>query len=149
MIAGITKGQDLFRLVDDDPGAELTAGTAPGGYGKTAVLDAVRTAYRSAGVAVVDASEIGDEPTLPDAAIVVDDAHALDPAVLQRVTSLAERRGTRLLVAFRPWPRPRGLAGLTAVLRRSRPLVVLEPLDGVEIERRATAVLGTLHPWSS
>ena len=144
MIAGITKGQDLFRLVDDDPGAELTAGIlAPGGYGKTAVLDAVRTAYRSAGVAVVDASEIGDEPTPPDAAIVVDDAHALDPAVLQRVTSLAERRGTRLLVAFRPWPRPRGLAGLTAVLRRSRPLVVLEPLDGVEIERRATAVLGT------
>jgi DNA-binding CsgD family transcriptional regulator len=145
MIAGITKGQDLYRLVDDDPGAELTAGiVGPGGYGKTAVLDAVRDAYRSAGVAVVDVDAIGDTETPSDAAVVVDDAHALDPATLQRVTSLAQRRGTRLLVAFRPWPRPRALTGLTRVLRRSRSLVVLEQLDRAEIERRASAVLGAV-----
>ena len=143
MIAGITKGQDLFRLVDDDPGAELTAG----------ILDQAGTARRPCSMpfarriaARVSRSSTRPRsvtsPPQPDAAIVVDDAHALDPAVLQRVTPSPSAEVTRLLVAFRPWPRPRGLAGLTAVLRRSRPLVVLEPLDGVEIERRATAVLG-------
>ncbi len=142
-IAGIAKGQDLQRLVGEDPGGELTAGIlAPGGYGKTAVLDAVRDAYRSAGVAVLNVDELTDDLPPLDVAIVVDDAHALEPAVLERVTSLAGRRGTRLIVAFRPWPRPHALRGLTTVLRRSRPLVVLEQLDRWGVERRASAFLG-------
>jgi DNA-binding CsgD family transcriptional regulator len=142
-IAGIAKAQDLCRVVDEDPEAELTAGIlGPGGYGKTAVLDAVREAYRSAGVTVIDTNDVMDDRMPPNAAILVDDAHALESAVLQRVTSLAQRQGTRLMVAFRPWPRPRALTGLTSVLRRSRPLVILEQLDREGIERRVSALLG-------
>ncbi|MBB4685709.1 helix-turn-helix transcriptional regulator [Amycolatopsis jiangsuensis] len=69
---------------------------APGGYGKTALLDALDRGYRAAGV---DAT-------------LIDDADQLDDENLAKLTMLAASTDGPLVVAHRPNPRADALRGL-------------------------------------
>ncbi|GLZ35421.1 helix-turn-helix transcriptional regulator [Lentzea sp. NBRC 105346] len=129
----------LCRDVSADPHAPLVAAVVgQGGTGKSAMLDALATLYRSAGVQV--AREYTEDTS---AVLLVDDAHELDDPTLDNLRRLAVTREHRLVVAYRPWPRPSALSALGAVLGRCRPPVVLGRLDRLGVAARAEAVLGT------
>ncbi|MFI7675626.1 LuxR C-terminal-related transcriptional regulator [Actinophytocola sp. NPDC049390] len=76
---------------------------APGGYGKTTLLHHIATTL---GVSV----HTGPFHQVTGEVVLVDDAHLLDDADLAALRETATR--TRLVVAARPWPRPRALAEL-------------------------------------
>ncbi|GAA0217171.1 helix-turn-helix transcriptional regulator [Saccharothrix mutabilis subsp. mutabilis] len=87
------------------PEAVLRLGVlAPGGYGKTTMLREIERAYRAAGVE----------------ATIVDDAHLLGDNELLSLRSMVEQGNTRIVVAYRPWPRSRALAALAESLGRVR-----------------------------
>jgi DNA-binding NarL/FixJ family response regulator len=98
---------DLLRDVPD-----TAAICAPGGFGKSTLLGEL--------AAVTDA-------------LLVDDAHHLSDQRLHELIAIAERPDARLIVAYRPWPRPAPLARLTELLRRTRPVVTLPPLTASQI----------------
>ncbi|HEX5202561.1 MAG TPA: LuxR C-terminal-related transcriptional regulator [Actinoplanes sp.] len=107
----------LLTEVRADPAAPLCAAIcAPGGYGKSALLAELERACRPAG-------EI----------LLVDDAHRLGDARLHELRERAELPGARVVVAYRPWPRPAALAPLTEVLRRRRAPIVLPALSAAQI----------------
>lgn len=134
--------QRLSRDAVADPHRPLVAAVAgPGGSGKTAMLETLARIYRDAGVPVVH--EYTEDAS---AALLVDDAHDLDDLTLDRLRRLAVARSHRLVVAYRPWPRPHALSALGAVLGRCRPPVVLGRLDRAAVATRAADVLG--HPPS-
>ncbi|GAA1250912.1 helix-turn-helix transcriptional regulator [Pseudonocardia aurantiaca] len=111
----------------------------PGGHGKTVLLDALAAAFAEAGVPVrrdIPADALGS------AALLVDDAHLLAPAELERLTSLARAAGGHIVVAHRPWPRPTGTAALGNALAATRPPVVLDALDRTGVAARAALMLG-------
>jgi hypothetical protein len=98
----------LLRRIAESPGAPLGAVVVgPGGTGKTTLLDAVDRAYTAAGVPVVRVTVASVPPDPPDPSVVVlvDDAHALDDAALDRLRAVADDPAARLVVAHRPWPR--------------------------------------------
>jgi DNA-binding CsgD family transcriptional regulator len=134
---------ELTGAVAADPLAPLLAAIrAPGGYGKSTLLSEVSRGFRQAGVAVLTVREALSEPArCREAAIVVDDAHRLPGAQLERLAELAADERTRLVVAYRPWPRSPALAGLTGILERTRPALLLRPLDRAGMAQRAAALL--------
>ena len=143
-VAGISKAEALLARVRSDPAAGLITGAlGPGGRGKTPLLAALRTEFEIAGVPVVDVDAVLGGTGESGAVVLVDDAHVLSPDVLQDLRQLTEEPGIRMVVAFRPWPRPPALTALASVLRRHGPLTVLQPLGRDEVGRRAESVLGT------
>ncbi|WP_433277116.1 LuxR C-terminal-related transcriptional regulator [Pseudonocardia xinjiangensis] len=114
----------------------------PGGHGKTVLLDAISGALREAGIPVRHDVPAAGEPLAPDVALLVDDAHLLPPAELQRLAQLAAGPDGYLVVAHRPWPRPTGTAALGAALASARPPVVLDALDRTGVAARAGLLLG-------
>ncbi|MFC6091097.1 helix-turn-helix transcriptional regulator [Saccharothrix lopnurensis] len=90
---------------------------APGGYGKSAVLREFARAFEDAGVE----------------AVVVDDAHLLPEGELLELRAAVERGDRPVVVAHRPWPRPRALAALAESLGRVRPALMPEPLTRDEV----------------
>jgi DNA-binding CsgD family transcriptional regulator len=107
-----------------------------GGYGKTAVLDALAAAFEAAGVAV--RRDVPADPVLgPGTAVLVDDAHLLAPDELQRLARLAAGGEGHLVVAHRPWPRPAGTDALGAALAAAGPPVLLDALDVTGVATRA------------
>src|SRR5262245_45797359 len=132
----------LFRQLAAAPGDALTAAVVgPGGTGKSALLKAVANAYERAGSTPVHIHEDTDLDDLPDTApILVDDAHRLDTAILEALHKRAKTDGVRMVVNYRPWPRPGGLSALGAQLSRHHSPIVLGHLDKEEvavlIERR-------------
>jgi DNA-binding CsgD family transcriptional regulator len=114
----------------------------PGGHGKSVLLDALAAAFAAAGAAVLrelpDGTQLG-----PDDALLIDDAHLLAPAELERIAQLAAAPGGHLVVAHRPWPRPTGTAALGAALAVMRPPVVLDALDRTGVAARAASHLGS------
>jgi len=142
LIAGIRSAELLLQRVRTDVSADLAVGVlGPGGCGKTALLAALRLEYQAAGIAVVGVEALDDGAVPTDAVVLVDDAHSMTPVVLQRVRDLIGLPGTRVVVAFRPWPRPPALTAVASALRRTGPLTVLQQLGRTEVERRATAAL--------
>ncbi|MGW1678573.1 helix-turn-helix transcriptional regulator [Saccharopolyspora sp. NPDC002376] len=104
----------LRSAVATAPTAPITAGVqGPGGYGKTALLAELAHAYRAAGVPVLGAADLD---RASEGAVLVDDAHRLDPSVLGQLVEVARQPGARLLVAYRPGPRPDALAELIGEL---------------------------------
>lgn len=103
---------------------------APGGYGKTAVLERLARDCDRAGMPI---SRFGDHADAP--LVFVDDAHQLTPSALAELRELAGDENRGLVIAARPWPRPDTLNG---VLARLRGQVVLRPLD----RARIAALLG-------
>ena len=114
----------------------------PGGFGKSVLLDGLATAFATAGLEVRRAVPAGAEPLGPDTALLIDDAHLLDPARLTRLAELAGGPEGFLVVAHRPWPRPTGTAALGAALAGVRPPVLLDVLDPVAVADRAGHLLG-------
>ncbi|MFC5290210.1 LuxR C-terminal-related transcriptional regulator [Actinokineospora guangxiensis] len=110
------------RLCDDiaagGRGPVRLAVIAPGGYGKSALLDLLADGPGARRHRRGLAAEAG--------LVLVDDAHLLTDAALAEVAELAADDRVGLVVAARPWPRP---AGLTSVLARLRGQIVLRPFD--------------------
>ena len=139
----------LLAQVMADPSAPLAvAVVGPGGTGKSAVLDAVEDAYRGAGVDVVRLDARRRQLPSLDAAVVVlvDGAHRLEPAVLDELHALADSPDARVVVAYRPWPRSRGLSELVASLSRRRAPVVVGHLSRSAVKSRVAARLGSTPP---
>ncbi|MFI5889810.1 LuxR C-terminal-related transcriptional regulator [Actinoplanes sp. NPDC051513] len=117
---------DLLNEVRADPSAPLRAAVcAPGGYGKSALLAQIERTCHDTGVP----------------ARLVDDAHRLDDTRLRELRELAEHPDARIVVAYRPWPRPPALGPLTEVLRRRRAPIVLPALTPAEIRELLGAQL--------
>jgi DNA-binding CsgD family transcriptional regulator len=113
----------------------------PGGHGKSVLLDSLAAAFAAAGLTVH--RDLADVPELGiDDALLLDDAHLLPPAELERLAALAATSGGHLVVAHRPWPRPPGTAALGSALAATRPPVVLEALDRMGVAARAALLLG-------
>ncbi len=147
MVAGISKAESLLQRIRDDSSAGLVLGVlGPGGCGKSALLTAVRLQYAAAGVPVVGlhAVRTGSLPT--GAAVVLDDVHLLPAGDLEQLTELVAGSWPRVVVSFRPWPRPPALTKLASLIRRQGPLTVLKHLDRTEVERRAAVRLGQPLP---
>jgi DNA-binding CsgD family transcriptional regulator len=110
------------RLCDDiaagGRGPVRLAVIAPGGYGKSALLDLLAEGPGARRHRRGLAADSG--------LVLVDDAHLLTDAALAEVAELAADDRVGLVVAARPWPRP---AGLTSVLARLRGQIVLRPFD--------------------
>ncbi|HEY0803473.1 MAG TPA: LuxR family transcriptional regulator, partial [Pseudonocardiaceae bacterium] len=107
--------RQLLDAVADDPLAPVTVGIpAPGGHGKTTVLAELARIYADAGV---PASSLGD--TSVDGALLVDDAHLLGAAQLGELAAIVGNGRTRVVVAYRPWPRSAALADLAEQLGRA------------------------------
>lgn len=142
-VAGAVAARRLVREVLTSPSALRRVDVvAPGGHGKTALLDALESAFGGAGTPVRRGMLPADEDLDPEAALLVDDAHLLSPAELDRLTELAGQSDGYLIVAHRPWPRPTGMAALGAALATRRAPVVLDPLDRNGVAARATHLLG-------
>jgi hypothetical protein len=128
-------GAALADLVADRPHDTLVATVVgPGGTGKTLLLDTLDERYRAAGVPVLRAGPGTPVPGTAPGAVLVDDAHLLDPAALHGLRALAGEDGTRLVLAHRSWPRPAALAAFTAEVGARRHVAVVGHLD-----RRAVA----------
>ncbi|RSM50523.1 helix-turn-helix transcriptional regulator [Actinoplanes sp. ATCC 53533] len=131
---------DLLAQVTADPLAPLQAVVgAPGGFGKTALLRELAGAWQRAGVTVVTPWRPVDAPG--DQVLLADDAHRLHPSRLDELRAYAERPDARIVVAYRPWPRPAGLPDLIDVLRRARRPVHLAALTAGQIRDRLAAAV--------
>jgi DNA-binding CsgD family transcriptional regulator len=136
----ISDAVSLLGQVIADPMAPRQAAIgAPGGFGKTRLLRDLSVAWERAGVTVLTpwrpAEATGEQVMLAD------DAHLLDPARLADLLAYAERPDSRIVVAYRPWPRPEGLPALIDLLRRARRPVALPALTTGQIrDRLARAV---------
>jgi len=142
----------IFRQIAAAPSAPLTAAiVGPGGTGKSALLDALAREYQKAGAAVVRGSSAAGlrlDTLDPNEPVLVDDAHRLDEAALEGLHTFAGGETARLVVAYRPWPRSRGLSALGAILARRRSPVVVGHLDRSAVEARITARVGCTPPDS-
>lgn len=116
------------NLFDFDPEA-LTAPSlcvqAPGGHGKSALLRELSA----------------------DGVLIVDDAHLLDDARLKELRGIAESTvasgQSRMVVGYRPWPKPAGLVELLEVLRRRGPQLVLGPFSQAQTLEYLQMVMDT------
>ncbi|MDG4834650.1 helix-turn-helix transcriptional regulator [Solwaraspora sp. WMMD1047] len=161
----------LLDAIETDPHAPLTAAIqAPGGYGKSSLLAEARRRYRQAGVPVWDGwtgpagpvdpgtlawadraasllGAAGDHTALAGHALLVDDAHLLHDAALRELCTLVRTGRIRLLLAYRPWPRPPALAELAELLRRDRPALLPAPFTPAETATQLARVGGAApHP---
>ncbi|MGH3755621.1 MAG: LuxR C-terminal-related transcriptional regulator [Pseudonocardiaceae bacterium] len=147
-LAGMVQAQALHRAVCSDATAPLAVSVVgPGGFGKSAVLAALRQAYLAAGVHVVGpgAAAVGLTQS-SDVAVLVDNAHELDGPDLDRLRRLALTSDVRLAVAYRPWPRKPELDELSDVLDHLHPPVLLGRLDRRGIQIRCGTLLGQALP---
>ena len=149
-ISSLPSAAWIFRQIAAAPSAPLTAAVVgPGGTGKSALLDAVARQYEETGTAVVrggSAAGLRLDTLENDKPVLVDDAHRLEPTVLDELRTLAEMEGVRLVVAYRPWPRPRGLSALGASLARRRSPIVVGHLDRSAVGARIAARVGCTPP---
>jgi DNA-binding CsgD family transcriptional regulator len=140
----------VFRQIAAGPSNPLTAAVVgPGSTGKSVLLDAVAREYQKAGASVIRGSssaELSIDTLDASGAVLVDDAQRLDPATLEGLRSLAEGDTTRLIVAYRPWPRSRELSALGACLARRRSPVILGHLDRKAVEVRIATRVGCTPP---
>lgn len=133
-----------MEAVTADPLAPRCAGIlAPGGYGKTTLLREVERCYREAGVEPVRVGRVMEDAR-EGAVLLVDDAHQLDAARLARLVDLARGGDARLVVTYRPWPRPTPLGELVRLVGCTGLLLALSPLDRTRTAAYLTTVLGAV-----
>jgi DNA-binding CsgD family transcriptional regulator len=144
--AGISaEASTLCDEINAEPGAGLLIDIiGPGGCGKTPLIEAAARHYAKADVPVIrDCHASGD---LTGASVLIDDAHLLDEAGLDRLRQLARSPGQRLLVAHRRWPASPALNALGSVLTAHRPPIVLGHLDRAAVADRACQLLDAPCP---
>ncbi|GAA0726512.1 helix-turn-helix transcriptional regulator [Dactylosporangium roseum] len=125
--------RQLFDAATADPLGPLCAQVrAPGGHGKSALLQALGDALTAAGVRVVTPWQADAEPD-GDAVLLVDDAHLLGPDRLAALRDRVRRGMPRLVLAYRPWPRPVALLELVDALPRVRPPLTLTPFGPEQV----------------
>ena len=133
----------ILRQIGVSATEPLTAAiVGPGGTGKSTLLKAIASAYSEAGVRVARAGPDTELDALSDTVpVLVDDAQRLAPAVLASLRERARRDDARMIVAYRPWPRPDGLSALGAQVSRHHSPIVLGHLGREEVasqvDRRA------------
>ncbi|WP_248243205.1 LuxR C-terminal-related transcriptional regulator [Microbacterium kunmingense] len=72
--------------------------------------------------------------TVPDdVALLVDDAHTLDPARLSELIDRAHRPDAAVVIAYRTWPAPPELLELTRAVERNAPAILLGEVTLAEI----------------
>ncbi|MFW3171505.1 LuxR C-terminal-related transcriptional regulator [Geodermatophilus sp. CPCC 206100] len=135
-------GPETVRELATGSSAAITV-QGPGGTGKTLLLAELAAAYERAGVPVVDP---GAAPPSGPYAVVVDDAHRLTAAEAAFVDAALAAPGARVVLAFRPWPRPAPLAGLLRRLGADRRAVVLGHGDRALVQCWAGEHLGDAVP---
>ena len=89
------------------------------GTGKTELLAIVRSALRDAGVAFLSRPPRSDQE--PGSAFVIDDAHLLADAELQRLTQLVGDPDTTVVIASQPLAHHAALTELTTAMARESP----------------------------
>jgi DNA-binding CsgD family transcriptional regulator len=110
------------------------------GSGKTSVLASVRSALRTAGVAVLTRPpRSGDDPA---AAVVIDDAHLLDDGELERLVDLVADPASTVVVATEPLAHRPALRALATAIERENPVVSIGALEPPDVARLATEILG-------
>ncbi|TCO48012.1 regulatory LuxR family protein [Actinocrispum wychmicini] len=125
-------GRVLDAVEADASVPTAVAVVAPGGYGKTTFLRALKRVYENAGV------RVADRPG-PDRAVLVDDAHTLPEDRLRELLELAESDSPRLVIALRPWPRSTQLTTLTRAIGST---LMLTPFDRGQIRTLAAGAFG-------
>ncbi|MCI2422012.1 LuxR C-terminal-related transcriptional regulator [Saccharopolyspora sp. K220] len=132
----------LRSAITADPTAPIVAGIqGAGGYGKTALLEQLAQTYRDAGVPVFGANAV---ERAGEGAVLVDDAHRLDESVLGGLREVARRPDARLIVAYRPGPRPAALGELIGDLGAP---VLLSALGREEIAEQAESATPEWIGW--
>jgi DNA-binding CsgD family transcriptional regulator len=114
------------------------------GTGKTSVLAQIRPALRAAGVTVIARAPRDGDPV--DAAVVVDDAHLLDTAEIDRLVALVGERAATMVIAAEPLSHQPALTALRTAISREAPVVTLDPLTPADVHRVATEILGAAPP---
>jgi DNA-binding CsgD family transcriptional regulator len=133
----------ILRQIGSASAEPLTAAiVGPGGTGKSSLLKAIAGAYDAAGVPIARAAPDTEFGALADGVpVLVDDAQRLPPDTLASLRERARRDGSRMVIAYRPWPRPDGLSALGAQVSRHHSPIVLGHLghDDVaeQVARRA------------
>jgi DNA-binding NarL/FixJ family response regulator len=131
-----TDAGELLRDVSADPAAPVSAAVcAPGGFGKSTLVGTLARVYAEAGVPVATPWRPAAGPG--DAVLLVDDAHRLTDTQLEALLAAADRPDGRLIVAYRPWPRPAALIRLAEILRRGRSTVTLPALTPDQLPQMA------------
>jgi DNA-binding CsgD family transcriptional regulator len=142
-LAGAPAARRLYREIASSPASPRSrVVVGPGGSGKSVLLGVLGALYGAAGVTVRRDVPGPDESFDPDVVLLVDDAHELDEAALDRVRTWAAQPGSRVVLAHRPWPRGRGLASIVVAFGAGRGPVVLGPLDRQGVAARANLLLG-------
>jgi DNA-binding CsgD family transcriptional regulator len=146
-------GAGLARWVATHPREPLVASVlGPGGTGKTMLLDVLAGHYRAAGVPVHRVSGTaparfdGDGDGDGDGVVLVDDAHLLGRDRLDDLHRLVRGGDARVVLAHRPWPRPDGLAELSAGVGARRTVTVVGHLDRRAVAERIATRLGGEPP---
>ena len=138
---------ELRATVEQAPSAPVLAGIqGAGGYGKTALLKEFAEIYRNAGMPVHGPEATAEQAA--DGAVLVDDAHRLGGQQLAHLRELAGQSGVRLIVAYRPGPRPAELSQVIEVLGAP---VLLNALGTDDIAQTVQQALGGPAPaeWVS
>ena len=140
----------ILRQIAAAPGDALTAAiVGPGGTGKSTLIKALLAAYADVGVDAVRVDPETDLATVPDGVpLLVDDAHRLGPDTLAALRERARTDGARMVVNYRPWPRPDGLSSLGAQLSRHHSPIVLGHLGREEVADQIARRVGCPPPES-
>ena len=112
------------------------------GTGKSAALDDIRTALRDAGRTVLTRPPSVDDPA--GGVFVIDDAHLLSDAELDRLTAKVTDAGATVVVAAEPVTRHDRMRALTVALERENPAIQFGPMTPDQVSSALGARLGTV-----
>jgi DNA-binding CsgD family transcriptional regulator len=142
-LAGAPAARRLCREIASAPTmSRRTVVVGPGGSGKSVLLGVLGELYGAAGVSVRYDVPGSDEPFEPNVVLLLDDAHELDDAALQRVRAWAAEPESQVVLAHRPWPRGGPLASIVVAFGAGRGPVVLGPFERPGVAARANLLLG-------
>lgn len=141
-VAPVADAPDLPCGIDLDTRAPVLV-QGPGGSGKTFLLGRLADAHRRAGRRVLQVRTAPDPAGITEETVVLaDDAHRLGADPLARLGELLQHPAVRVVLAYRPWPRPPALRALVEELSGERHLVLLDHLDRNAVARWARVSLG-------
>ncbi len=107
------------------------------GTGKSTLLAAIRDRLHARGIASRadvppdDGPDIGRDAA--PAALIIDDAHTLEPAALERLRAVVESGNRTIVVATRPRPHDLGLRALAETVSRRGRVLELRALGSADI----------------